>query len=160
MAVQRFHDEGSELILDDALAPILVTVWYGPATVELVREFKAWVGTQLDLARERGQVCALISDNSESGRPSANARREFTQFDFDMSQVAGTYAIIDSPMVRGAMTAISWVLGDRFQVTSSPSLARALVDAATLLRERGHMVDEAAVQAYRRPEATTQRLAR
>ena len=42
----HFVDGKSELYLDDALPPILIITWIGPATLDLIDEFKRWADEQ------------------------------------------------------------------------------------------------------------------
>ncbi|WP_146157697.1 hypothetical protein [Enhygromyxa salina] len=124
-------DGSSEIILDARLRPLLVATWVGPATLDLIAAFQAWIDAEIARAKPRAARLMLINDGSAAGRPPADVRRAFSEQRVDEQILVRTYAVIDNPLVRGAMTAIGWLIGDRFSVTSCKTMAEALATAAT-----------------------------
>lgn len=138
MPVERVLDGDAELVLDDRLSPILIATWFGSASAKTIDAFHAWVDERISDARSRGEHLALINDSTDANRPSPAVRGKFTEHEFDTKILIAIPAVITNPLVRGAMTAAGWVLGDRMKgVTSCSTLPDAFDQARTALREAG-----------------------
>lgn len=124
--MESHTDKGSELLLDDALRPILISTWIGPATLDLVDEFYRWCDGQVAKAKRRGYPVILISDATLAGRPNADVRKAFAAAKFDVDVPFKSIVIINNKIIRGAMTAIGWLLGDMSGTINCRSLAEAL----------------------------------
>ncbi|MFV8756150.1 hypothetical protein ACNOYE_36840 [Nannocystaceae bacterium ST9] len=138
MPLERVVDGGAELVLDDRLSPILIATWFGSATPRTVDAFHAWVDERIADARSRGDRLTLVNDSIDADRPAPEARRKFTEHELDASVLVASPVVLTNPLVRGAMTAIGWVLGDKMKgVHSSATLPEAFEHARNALREVG-----------------------
>jgi hypothetical protein len=67
-----------------------------------------------------------------------------------MDRTIGSFVIVPSAVVRGAMTALRWISPKLVQVESVATVDDALRDATARLRERGVAVDEPTIIGARR----------
>lgn len=130
----HFVDGESELFLDDALAPILVATWVGPATLALVAKFHRWTEEQTAVAKREAKPVIMVNDGTAAGRPSADVRRAFAEHEFDPEVEFRSFVVVVNPLVRGAVTAIGWLVGDSFDVVICKTVADALEQAAGYAR--------------------------
>lgn len=92
--------------------------------------------------------------------PNAAVRRQISEWTTRVEHygghvVLGSTAAMRSAVVRGAMTAIHWIVPPKVEFTFHKTLAEA-VDAATVMVERAKLPLGASVDAYRRElERTT-----
>ena len=135
--VRTHTDAHSKLILDDGLGPLLIATWIGPATLELVHHLHSWLDEEIASAQRRGTKLLLVNDGTYAGRPSAEVRRAFTERMTGFETIVQTIAVIDNPLVRGAMTAIRWVTGDSFDVLSCKTMPEAMAAARTSAAKHG-----------------------
>lgn len=138
MAIERVVDGSAEVVFDDSLSPILIATWWGQATDTTIDAFHAWVGRHVEAARVRGEKLALINDSIDAERPTPEGRRKFIATTLDASVLIALPTVVTNPLVRGAMTAVGWVLGERMKaVTSWPTLADAFEHARATLLDAG-----------------------
>jgi hypothetical protein len=155
MAIEVIRDADSTVVLDDDRLPILVVTWVGPATVKNVERFYAWAGERVKKATATGQLLVMVNDALDAERPAPEARAAFTKHQFPTKVLILSPVVLTNPLVRGAMTAISWVLGDRMKgVTSCSTIEEAFESSFEALAQRGVAIDRAAFAGYRRPPAT------
>ena len=133
----HFVDGESELFLDEALSPILVLIWIGPATLELTAKFQRWSDEQSERAKRLARPVIMVHDGSAADRPPSNVRRAFAEHKGDPEVVHRSFVVVTNPLVRGAMTAIGWLIGDTFDVVSCKTMAEALTQAAAYARAQG-----------------------
>jgi hypothetical protein len=138
MSVDRVVDGTAEVVLDNRLGSILIATWFGSPTPPVIEGFHAWVDEQIAEALARDRKLVLINDSTDSERTGPDARRQFTDHQFDMSVLVGVQIVITNPLIRGAITAVGWMLGDRMKgVTIWKTLPEAFAHARTVLREVG-----------------------
>ncbi len=154
MPIERIVDDGAEMVLDDRLAPILIATWFGTATGKTIDGFRDWVEAQIVAAQARNEVLALINDSLDADRPSPAARTKFSALTFDPTVVIALPTVITNPMVRGVMTAVGWVIGERMKaVTTWATLPEAFESARTALREAGaRPPPPSRINGYQRPK--------
>lgn len=133
----HFVDGESELFLDEALSPILVITWIGPATLELIASLKPWSDEHTARAKRLARPVITVHDATAAERPSSEVRRAFAEQKGDPEVTTRSYVVITNPLVRGAMTAIGWMVGESFDVVSCKTLADALTQAAAYARAQG-----------------------
>lgn len=133
----HFVDGKSELYLDDALPPILLVTWIGPATLVLIDKFIRWTDEQTTSAKRAKRPLIMVHDATAAERPGAEVRRAFAEQRMDSSIPIRTIVVLTNPLVRGAMTAIGWLIGDAFDVVSTKTLDEALTQAAAFARAQG-----------------------
>lgn len=128
--------------LEDRHYPILVGTWVGQATVAQCREFTRWHDAQVRRALASGDRLISISDSLESVRPDANVRRCFADWIAGQPQAYRdasvlTLAVLDSALIRGALTAIAWIREEARQIVPVASMEHALEVALRTLDEHG-----------------------
>lgn len=133
----HFVDGKSELYLDDALPPILIITRIGPATLVLVDKFNHWADEQTTIAKRSKRPLIMVHDATAAERPGAEVRRAFAEQQMDPTITVRTIVVLTNPLVRGAMTAIGWLVGDAFDVVSTKTMDDALTQAAAFARKHG-----------------------
>ena len=133
--MQEYVDGESHLILDDRLAPIMVSTWDGPASLANVRRFQDWAEAAAEQATGQGRPAIFVTNVLSAGIPTTEVRKAFS--DRVLTTDFRNYVIVTSSVVRGAMTAVRWLMGDGFHVTPCKSLDEGLTLAASFAREHG-----------------------
>lgn len=157
MATERIVDGAAEVLLDDGLAPILIVTWWGAATPRTIDGFHAWVDRHVAAAAASGTKLALVNDSTDAERPSPDARRRYIEHDVDPTILIAAPTVVTNPLVRGAMTAVGWVMGERMKaVTSHATMIEALEQArATLLAAGVRVPASARFDGYTRASRAT-----
>lgn len=113
--------------IDDSQMPLVRVTYDGEITDD---EFRRHLDEYAALVR-RGRRYGAVFDATRAARPSATQRRMMAEFinarEAELSRVCvGGAFVIDSPLIRGAMTAILWVASMPFPHTVVSSEAEAL----------------------------------
>ena len=101
--------------LDDQAWPIVYARFEGPSTVEGFAEYAAWLETLVARARAERTRFITISDTRGGLQVTPDVRRYIGQWVAGLAEsgftasTVGTIVVLDSAIVRGVMTAISWV---------------------------------------------------
>lgn len=135
------HDD-SRLTLDDRLFPVLITTWEGPATHPLIDALDEWSARQFERATRQKLGIVMIADAREAGLPSAEVRERFAAAP-NSPTVLRTIVVTNSKVVRGALTAIRWLMAERYELVSFTDLDAALGCAARILDEAGQPIPAA-----------------
>jgi hypothetical protein len=153
MPVERVVDGNAELVLDDRLSPILIATWFGAASPRTIDAFHAWVDQRIAEARLQGGHLVVINDSADSGLPDSESRRRFAEHAFDTAVLVAVPTVINNPLIRKAVSAIGWALGDRMKgVKIWRNLPDAFDHARAALREVGEKPPAPArINAYSRP---------
>lgn len=141
MSVWKDFGTGA-VVIDDRYLPILVTTFYGDTSLEVARwhgtTHESMVATQ---ARRAGRIIT-ITDSSHTKAPPAEVRkywgdltRSFPPEVKDATLAA--YVVIKSPIIRGVMTALSWLNPELRAVEVYDSTELALRTARERLRNAG-----------------------
>jgi len=135
---RRFQDGRIEVHLDHRAAPLLVHTWVGAPTMRVVEPYFAAVA---ELA-EAGERYLIITDASRAGRPDASVRRAITQHSAALAAQrealsVGSVVIVSNALVRGALTAMSWVDSSMAEVDYVKDLPEALAKSRAVLMTRG-----------------------
>lgn len=152
MAIEVIRDGDSTVFLDDDHLPILIVTWVGAATVANIKRFYAWGSERAATASADGKLLVMINDALDAGRPGPEARNAFAKHQMASDVVIASPVVITNPLVRGAMTAVGWLLGDRMKgVISCATLQEAFDASFKALAQHGVTVDQTAFARYRRP---------
>ncbi len=126
--------------LDDRTFPVVFVTWIGVADAATLRPFFEWNAQILRRAVKERRPFSMITDATLAGRPDAAARSiiaELTQqmqrnhADADPYRVLGPI-VVDNPLVRGALTAVGWIMGNGLEVEYADSCPSAI----TLVQKR------------------------
>ena len=152
MTLQRYTDGSAELVIDESYAPILVLTWFGEPTTQLIDRYVAWTRELIADNVANHRKAALVVDSREILRTDATVRRHYADRAVDDPSLLISVAVIDSAMVRGALTAIRWVLGDRLSsVVSVPTLEEAFERACAAIEAEGMDAPRKALAGYKGP---------
>jgi hypothetical protein len=140
MAEVRWVTSGaSALALDDRTFPVVFATWIGAPDTTLIRAFFAWNDAVLARVAQEHTVFVLISDGTAAARPDAAGRLLIADLTREMAKShsaveplrAASLVVLDNPLVRGAMTAIGWLMGGMHN-----DYAASCAAAITFARER------------------------
>ena len=132
MTMRRHENAGSELFVDDTHAPLMIATWIGEPTLPLVEAYQQWLVEQVGRAQSGNYRLVLMSDSTLTELPSGAARKALSE---DRTQsddvVIKPVVVITSSVIRGALTAIKWLVGERFgdvevRDSTSEGIARCL----------------------------------
>jgi hypothetical protein len=132
------------LALDDRTFPVVFATWIGHSDESLIRAFYAWNDEQLKRVTREKCAFALITDAILAERPEAPVRSLIADLTREMQRthaVAETYrtgsiVVLESALVRGALTAVGWLMGG-MQTEYAPACAEAIQRIEARFRERG-----------------------
>ncbi len=157
MVQQRHQDGNSELVVDDSHYPILIVTWFGEPTHGLAHVYQRWEVEQRERAKASGTRLVSLNDGTHATRPSPSVRKIFSEFEVpDASLVLKSVVVVTNPLIRGGITAIKWVVGDKFANvdlvdSSAAAIARCfeILDQHDIARPKG-----LSVQSYEPPRAS------
>jgi hypothetical protein len=107
--------DGDAAVVVDASHPgVVISTWFGAPNAELVERYFEWLEPRLARFAADKVPYGLINDASEAGRPQPTVRRMLAERGDAASAASvklmlGSYTVIENPLVRGVMTALSWV---------------------------------------------------
>lgn len=145
-AVRRF--ESCTVIHDDRYSPVLISIWDGQATLDAARWHDGVTNEATLRIIDGGGKLVSISDATKSIRPTPELRRYWAENLQNADprireNTLATYVVINSPMMRGAITAIGWLSAEARRITCVATLHDAItgaleqLDAAGLARPAG-----------------------
>jgi hypothetical protein len=141
-AYLAYRDGDCAFVADARDFPLLVTTWWGEASVPLVRRFFAWNDAMCTRAMSEDTHVAMVSDNRHSKRPPATVRKLLAELTDASTEIAGgralpTLVVIDNALVRGALTAIQWLSARSWGVQVVASVEDGLRQALDALAAAG-----------------------
>ena len=110
----ELHEGQAGVVLDGSHYPVLLTDWIGVPSEALVqRYFAAYIAMLEQIARTGGHA-VLITTTEQAGRPPANVRKLIADLTSEHRElinrvVVGNAVVLNNPLIRGAMTAMSWL---------------------------------------------------
>ena len=134
----RVRSGDCAFVADARHFPVLVITWWGAADEALIRRYFEWSDAMLARAAAEDTKLAFISDNRASKRPPAHVRAltaELTDQTGDelSNRSVTTIIVLDSALVRGALTAIQWLSARPWDLTMCGDIETALSKALQLL---------------------------
>jgi hypothetical protein len=127
------------IVVDDTYFPVVVATWIGPPTEGAVRGYFAWLDALLVRATRESAPIINITDAGLAGVPSGDIRRLIAELTHDWGRRGAdthpisAYVVVDNAVVRGVLSALSWLHGDlktTHFATCEAALAAALVELA------------------------------
>lgn len=120
--------------LDDRHYPVVLATWEGPASATTLGAFFDWNDDVLRRAIAEKRHFSLITDAARAARPDAAARAiiaERTQRMQRERAAADPYRIVgpvvlEDPLVRGALTAVGWIMGTSLETEYAASCEEAI----------------------------------
>ena len=137
---QEFAD--AHLTFDDRYFPIVVMRWDGLADIEAAKWGMDHLAGASKTAVARGTRLVSISDARRARRPSAEVRKYFAAesargLPEQADVVINTYVVLDSALLRGALTAIGWLSPSVQSVKTTATIEEAIEQALQDLEANG-----------------------
>lgn len=107
-------DGQASVTIDTTRFPLLISDWVGAPSPGLVEQYyTAYVSLLNELAAD-GRRCVMLTTTEKAARPSADARERIAKLTDEhaaliQSIVVANAVVLTNPLIRGAMTAISWM---------------------------------------------------
>ncbi|MBL8741770.1 MAG: hypothetical protein JNK04_11770 [Myxococcales bacterium] len=152
MGQEVLRDGECVVFLNDDHPNVLIVTWTGAATLQSVERFYAWCRTHIAEAEAAGRKLVLVNDAIDAERPEAAVREAFARHHLTSNTVVAAPVVLTSALVRGAMTAVGWIMGDRMKgVSACATMQEAFELARASLAECNVLLDMSALADYRRP---------
>ena len=106
--------DGEKLLLDTRYFPIVFGVFDGPLTEKIVDEYYGWRKPVTAYAASLGQKIIMVIDADKAGIPKPTVRKKTSEYaagDKDDPGFDISIFIVNNPLMRGALTAMIWVMG-------------------------------------------------
>jgi hypothetical protein len=115
--VREFKDEGCSARIDQRFDPVIVASFYGAITKKLMLEFSAWFRAYL-MSLRPGTKFVMINDPRGVPSHSPVIRKIAVEEMGKLKTLMELHSlenimIIDNTLLRGAITALSWLTGNR-----------------------------------------------
>jgi hypothetical protein len=151
-------DGTSSVVVDDRCWPIIFTTWFGEPTAPAVDKYFECHGRLIDRARRARERVVLVTDTFATERPAPIVRKRIVDRTAaqpaDVQTIAmKSFIVVESALMRGVITALSWVDATMRESETVPSTtvaierALATLDAADIARPAG-----LTATSYRRPK--------
>lgn len=151
-------DGPTSVIIDERTRPLVVTTWFGEATERIVDEYFDWFAARLARGRASRERLVLLNDTFAIERPTPVVRKRLAERTKAQSQtdmravVVGSVIVIENALVRGAVTALGWILPTLADSTFVASIDEAMDASLALLAKDGLQPPAGFSRAsYRRP---------
>jgi hypothetical protein len=139
----------SKVTFDDRYSPIIIMIWEGRSCIEAAQWGMSLQQEMTEKLVAAGQRFVSISDARKARRPEPSVRKYWADVlskNTPESKAAtlATYAVFDSALMRGVMTAIGWLSEEARSITTVATLGEAIeqglaeLDAAGIARPRRH----------------------
>lgn len=148
-------DGEASIIIDERHHPVIVTTWFGEATIDTVDQYYDWLGPRLAKARARGERLVLLNDTFAVERPTPMVRKRLAEKTKAQNQdhgraMVGSVVVIESALIRGAVTALGWILPSLADSEFVGSLEEA-IDRSIAILDREGIRAPSGLRSYRRP---------
>ena len=156
----RIREGSCTIVLDTQYWPVIITTWFGEANEAAITRFFVENDARVfaRAQRERTPV-VLISDAAHAERPSAKVRKVLADKTSSQSKdvedlTLGSIIVVENALIRGAVTAMSWILPRMKDMIVVGDIATAIDRALELLDDRRIVRPPMLSPArYRRPAA-------
>jgi hypothetical protein len=115
--IVRRVDGDSEFVIDSTHMPLLITTWFGSPTLGLVQAYSEWFARFVERNRASGTKFVILDDAIRAGRPAPPVRGLLAKIQCPSDVVVDRIVVVDTAAIRGAITALSWILGNPIKTT-------------------------------------------
>ena len=136
-------DGATSIIIDERTLPIVVTTWFGEATERIIDDYFDWFGARLARARASRERFVLLTDTYAIERPTPMVRKRLAErtkaqnpADAKAATI-GSVVVIENALVRGAVTALGWILPSLSDSEFVGSIGEAIDSSLALLAKEG-----------------------
>lgn len=151
------RDGNSAFVGDARYFPLVIVTWFGEMTEPVARRYFTWQDPILARAIAEETKFAFVVDTTRCARPTPKMRKLVVELS-NAGPDAGAYALptytaIESALVRGALTAMQWVVSVDWRIVTIPTARQGLQKAIAALRAEGVKVPAGIdPETYRSPE--------
>lgn len=151
----RYTDADSAVVLDDTFDPVIIVSWIGEPTLPLVEIYQRWQAEQIQRAKSNGHRLISLTDCTLTERPNSRVRKAFSEEPADgQAVVIKSVVVVTNPVIRGALTAVKWLMGDRFgDVEVQESTPAGISRCLAVLDQHGIARPNLSATSYRAPDA-------
>lgn len=140
--VTVLEDGDAAVVMDERSWPLVTSTWFGTSTEPLVEQFFRHTDGQLDRANARGEKIVLIADTYGASPPPAKVRRRIAELSSAQGPrseplVLVSVTVIQSVLIRGAVTALSWIDPSLSRGKNVASFDAALASALAAMQAAG-----------------------
>jgi hypothetical protein len=151
----RQNSKGA-VVIDDRYAPLIVASFMGETDLELGRWFVEANRKLLLQHAASGRRMLSICDATLATKPTPEMRRFWADFSNASTQTMkdatlATFIVVNSPLLRGAITAIGWLSPALRDLESFSTIDEAVRDGAARLARAGTPIPQLS-GAYQLPE--------
>jgi hypothetical protein len=151
------RDGNSAFVGDARYFPLVIVTWFGEMTEPLARRYFEWQDPILERVIAEKTKFAFVADTTRCARPSPKMRKLVVELSNAGPSVAAyalpTYTAIESALVRGAITAMQWVVNIDWRIVPVPTARQGLQKAIAALLAEGVKVPRGIdPDTYRAPE--------
>lgn len=145
MMVEMKRFETGVGLVDDRWSPLLISYFFGEVTMEIA-EWHGELHRKLVIeSARRGRKIVTITDSSYTRPPAAEVRRYWAEMTRALPPEAkaatlGASVVIKSAVIRGIVTALSWLNEDLRSVETFESIDAAITAARRALAEAGEVL--------------------
>ena len=114
------------IVVDDRHFPVVVSTWYGDPTEAIVRRYFDWLSGIIERSRSESVPYVLITDATYAKRPQPSVRQVVAELTDAMPPYTaeiniGNYVVVESALIRGALTAMQWISRQTWTSVTVPS---------------------------------------
>lgn len=130
------------LLADDRAFPVVLLGLSGALDEQLIDELFDWITRLVNESHAKKLRYTLIFDASRLDRPAPSLRGQMSRRVDQIPSVwkqlnVSVHVVLTSPVVRGALTALTWMANTKFAVTYDDTLERAVAGARADLEGAG-----------------------
>lgn len=135
----RHVDGDVEFVVDLSRYPLVVSTWFGAPTTPLIDAYEAWFQPFAEQCRSRGERIVILDDATHAGRPTPKVRARLAQIETPIDILVDRVVVVRSAAIRGAITALSWMTGDKLR--TAKTVREGVADCLEILRQAGISAD-------------------
>ncbi len=152
-----FRSSDGTISADDRSFPVVVCTLEGELDPRLVDDLFDWIDRLVREASARGARYVMVFDAATVHRPSPAVRGRISKRVDALPPVwlelnISALMIIENPLVRGALTALSWITRAKLSVTYVASIPAAFAHARKDLARAGIQAPDS-LDGYQRPSS-------
>jgi hypothetical protein len=133
-------ESGGYLTIDTTYAPIIKVWWFGVVSPELIDSFWAF---RDEVLIDRMPCVILIHHIEDADPVEATSRKYLAEKGKNDPRVQRgeflSIIVVVSAILRGVMTAVQWMAGDKFPLEFVPNMEQAFKVARKLLEKREYL---------------------
>ncbi len=154
--VQVLQDGATAIVIDEGGWPIIVGTWFGGASEHLVTDYFARTDALLERAKRAGEKVVMVTDTYATTPPSARVRTKIAELSKAQTAryqatTAASVTILESAILRGVFTALSWLDPTIGSTTNVASFPLAMDAALAALAKAGMPAPKTMPTRYRDP---------